>query len=31
VDGELVDCDKSMPAGLLMRAWTVIQDRKTAS
>ena len=29
VDGELADCDKSMPAGLLMRAWTVVQDRKT--
>ena len=29
VEGELVDCDKSMPAGLLMRAWTVVQDRKT--
>ena len=29
VEGELADCDKSMPAGLLMRAWTVVQDRKT--
>jgi len=29
VEGELAGCDKSMPAGLLMRAWTVVQDRKT--
>lgn len=29
VEGELADCDKSMPAALLLRAWTVVQDRKT--
>jgi hypothetical protein len=29
LDGELADCDKSMPAGLLKRAWTVVQDHKT--
>jgi hypothetical protein len=29
VDGDLVDCDESMPARLLMRAWRVVQDRKT--
>ena len=29
LDGELADCDKSMPAGLLKRAWTLVQDRKT--
>ena len=29
VEGELADCDKTMPAGLLKRAWTLVQDRKT--
>jgi len=29
VEGELVDCDQSMPASLLKHAWTVVQDRKT--
>ena len=29
VEGELADCDKFMPAGLLKRAWTMVQDRKT--
>jgi hypothetical protein len=29
VEGELADCEKSMPAILLKRAWTVVQDRKT--
>jgi hypothetical protein len=29
VEGELADCDKSMPAALLKRAWGVVQDRKT--
>jgi hypothetical protein len=29
VDGDIVDCDESMPARLLMRAWRVVQDRKT--
>jgi hypothetical protein len=29
VEGELADCEKSMPAGLLKCAWTVVQDRKT--
>jgi len=29
LEGELVDCDKSMPAAQLLRAWTVVQDRKT--
>jgi len=29
VEGELSDCDNAMPAGLLKRAWTLVQDRKT--
>jgi hypothetical protein len=29
VGGELADCDQAMPAGLLKRAWTLVQDRKT--
>jgi hypothetical protein len=29
VDGELVDCDRAMPARLMERAWRVVQDRKT--
>jgi hypothetical protein len=29
VQGELADCDMSMPADLLKRAWSVVQDRKT--
>lgn len=29
VEGELADCDKSTPAALLKRAWSVVQDRKT--
>ncbi|MDP1535877.1 MAG: ferredoxin [Burkholderiales bacterium] len=28
VDGQLADCDKTMPARLLCQAWTVAQDRK---
>ena len=29
VEGDIADCDKSMPARLLKRAWTMVQDRKT--
>ena len=29
VEGELADCDPSMPERLLKRAWTLVQDRKT--
>jgi hypothetical protein len=29
VEGELVDCDQSMPQRLLKRAWDRVQDRKT--
>lgn len=29
VEGEVADCDKAMPAALLRRAWTLVQDRKT--
>ena len=29
VEGELADCDESMPTLLLKRAWSVVQDRKT--
>ncbi|MFY9316174.1 MAG: hypothetical protein WAO95_11535 [Burkholderiales bacterium] len=29
VRGELADCDAAMPAHLLKRAWSVVQDRKT--
>jgi hypothetical protein len=29
VEGDLADCDKSMPARLLKRAWSMVQDRKT--
>ncbi len=29
VEGELADCDPSVPAALLKRAWGVVQDRKT--
>lgn len=29
VEGELADCDQSMPARLLQHAWAMVQDRKT--
>lgn len=29
VEGELADCDQSMPARLLERAWRLVQERKT--
>jgi hypothetical protein len=29
VEGEIADCDESMPARLLKRSWTMVQDRKT--
>ena len=31
VDGQVADCDTTMPARLLHHAWTVAQDRKSAS
>jgi hypothetical protein len=30
VDGDLADCDAAMPAQLLKRAWSLVQERKTA-
>lgn len=29
IDGEVVDCDKSMPFRLLLHVWTILRDRKT--
>jgi hypothetical protein len=29
LEGEVVDCDRAMPARLMERAWRVVQDRKT--
>jgi hypothetical protein len=29
VQGELADCDAAMPAQMLKRAWSLVQDRKT--
>ena len=29
VQGELADCDAAMPASLLKRAWSLVQERKT--